>query len=421
MTTGSRTRDNRRFGAVNVGTWIGSYSTKSWVGGDQAPRVKRPPRRFRVVKRYEIVRGRRRLVSKQRFPIYSEPPKRARLGEHSYDMTALDQVDGYLRVNSSGQIWTMSSFAGSATVGLPGASYWPSWSQENLLDANDQIKLIGKLREKLQGSDFNLSVFLGEGHQTLKMIGDTALTLGSAIRRLKKGDLPGAARALGVNGPKRRTARQTSVDNLSGRWLELQYGWLPLLKDMEEGAKQLAHHLNVPFSSTYRASVRREISFNLSGNPTGSTSWKGNVRKSHRRSLIARISEPLSVPQLSGLLDPELVAWELLPFSFVADWALPIGDWLSARALVRKLTGTFITSEKRIGARDVTGVGGGVTTFGEASQHHFASARFIRTISSELSVPKPTFKGLDKALSFQHCLNGLALMAQAFSGIKPRW
>lgn len=30
-----------------------------------------------------------------------------------------------------------------------------------------------------------------------------------------------------------------------------------------------------------------------------------------------------------GLTNPLEVAWELVPFSFVLDWALPIGEWLS--------------------------------------------------------------------------------------------
>jgi len=32
------------------------------------------------------------------------------------------------------------------------------------------------------------------------------------------------------------------------------------------------------------------------------------------------------------LTNPALVAWELVPFSFVADWFVPIGSWLTAIA-----------------------------------------------------------------------------------------
>lgn len=31
-----------------------------------------------------------------------------------------------------------------------------------------------------------------------------------------------------------------------------------------------------------------------------------------------------------GLMDPASTAWELVPWSFVVDWTLPIGDWLSS-------------------------------------------------------------------------------------------
>jgi hypothetical protein len=36
------------------------------------------------------------------------------------------------------------------------------------------------------------------------------------------------------------------------------------------------------------------------------------------------------LPARLGLLNPAEVIWELVPFSFVADWFLPIGDYLSA-------------------------------------------------------------------------------------------
>lgn len=38
----------------------------------------------------------------------------------------------------------------------------------------------------------------------------------------------------------------------------------------------------------------------------------------------------LDMPARFGLVNPLEVAWELLPFSFVADWFLPIGGYLNA-------------------------------------------------------------------------------------------
>lgn len=410
MTVGSRVTDNRRYGVTQAG-WVGSYFSKTWNGADQAPRVKRPPRKWHTVSRYEIVKGKRRLVSRYRFPIYTSPPKRARLAEHAYSVSFVNQRDEAMWYPQNGYYLTASSLCAPATSG---------YADVALLGANDDIKLVNKLREKLTGSDFNMSVFLGEGHQTLRMIGDTAITLAKAIRALKRRQFAEAAAALGVKSPKGGGMRRKGVDNLSSRWLELQYGWLPLLKDAEAGAQQLAHHLNYPQTMTFRASVRREQNRSWKNYANSVIRLNAEQYIFHRRSLIARISEPLTVPQLLGLKDPELVVWELLPFSFVADWFLPIGDWLAARALVSKLTGTFITTDLKDGGyRDYEFLAG-VIPLGRSTTYAQKKS-LTRSISTTLKVPLPEYKGLDKALSLGHCLNGIALLAQVAKGYRPAW
>ncbi len=441
MTIGDQTSDNRRTAGL-VSGFQGSYFRKIWNGTDQAPRVKRAPRKFRTIERYEVIGGKRTLMFRQRIPIYTDPPKRARLGEHPYSMTLDQQRDEAVQSLSVGTWYGAMVMAGNSNV-----PDWNNYTSVELFGANDRIALVNKLREKLQGSDFNMSVFLGEGHQTLKMIGDTAFTLAKSIRALKKGNLKGAAdalgvktsryvntqraldstssrlsrgvAALGVKTPKGSSARRVAVDNVSSRWLELQYGWKPLLSDVKGAAEMLAHHLNTPFSTTYRVAKRRELVQNCKALSTGPIQWTGVSRKVHRMSLIARIKEAPTVPQMLGLMDPELVAWELLPFSFVADWFGPIGDWLQARALANKLTGTFITTEYRYGESANLAFSSGVSPGGRKSTR-YARVAVSRSISTTLSVPKPQFKGLEKALSVQHCLNGIALLNQVAKGRSVR-
>lgn len=42
--------------------------------------------------------------------------------------------------------------------------------------------------------------------------------------------------------------------------------------------------------------------------------------------------------QSLGLLDPLTLAWELIPFSFVVDWFLPVGTYLSQLTALNGLT-----------------------------------------------------------------------------------
>lgn len=134
--------------------------------------------------------------------------------------------------------------------------------------------------------------------------------------------------------------------------------------------------------------------------------------KSHQRNYIARIEEAGTIPQLLGLTNPELVAWELVPYSFVADWFIPLGDWMAARALVQRLKGTFIISDKRIGrALSPTSA-----YFTAQPRGNYCKVGFSRTVSSTLKVPKPHFKPLGKVASWQHCANAVGLLVSGFAG-----
>jgi len=49
-------------------------------------------------------------------------------------------------------------------------------------------------------------------------------------------------------------------------------------------------------------------------------------------------SQSLTAAQQAGLTNPALVAWELVPYSFVFDWVCSVGDWLTALTALNGLT-----------------------------------------------------------------------------------
>lgn len=310
-----------------------------------------------------------------------------------------------------------------------GSKIWESsaWSIGNVFgellpesppsfDANDQIKLVGKLRESLRGSDFNMAVFLGEGSKTLEMIGTNAYRLANSFRAFRKGDIERGIRWI-FDGTGRKAPRRGTMDDrrtetaVSSNWLQVQYGVIPLLSDMKSGAEALAHRLNVPF--------RRRYLVRISKNHPNPSPWL-NIQVSRAistrsRQLIAYISEQESLPSLSGMLDPELVAWELVPFSFVADWALPIGDYLQARATASRLSGLYVTTE--LTRREASGIGSKPYfqkyTFSDPG-YRAETVTMTRSVSSTLAVPFPVVKPFSKIASWQHAANGLALLQQVF-------
>jgi hypothetical protein len=274
---------------------------------------------------------------------------------------------------------------------------------------NDTLQLIARLRTSIAGSDFNAAVFLAEGNEALTMIAKNATKIYRMYKQIRKGNLLAATAVLGVSNRGKRRFNQPG--NWSDNLLELQYGWRPLLNDVFGGAEFLAHQLNTPLVKTYTVSKKIRYAKSTFTWPTTSptiseaSTWDGLAG----RTIRARISE-VNVAQLSGLLDPVSVAWELTPFSFVADWFIPIGGWLASRGLASSLTGTFVVSHlERKTAHDFIGKQGSGWTIG-GNGYALELTTNTRTVSSTLDVPMPGFKPLGKAASWEHCLNAVSLL-----------
>jgi hypothetical protein len=175
----------------------------------------------------------------------------------------------------------------------------------------------------------NVAVAYAEASKTSDLILDTARRVDKAYRAFRKGDLRGIAQNLNIT-PKR----------LHKSWLEYKYGWMPLLMDVKGAAEYFAQqHLTRPLRFTVRASE----SFLKNETIAGTTTFVGIPGSVHPYSglttsscetsvkIWCELSSPhLSVVQQLGLTNPALVAWELVPFSFVFDWFIQVGDWLTA-------------------------------------------------------------------------------------------
>jgi hypothetical protein len=418
---------------MTTGSWDRSQPasklvlTKTWTGTDR-PKVVYPKAPLRTVTRYD--KRKKQFVQYSFYEKrrnYSKPPKRAYDVDHPYAMTLVHRQDRTVRAENGGPyVGTYQNLDAMANFG---ATSWTGVSLAAAFDANDQIKLIGKLREKISGSDFDLSLVLGEGHQTLRMIGDTAIRIAKSLHHLKKGDLAGSARSL-LEGANRKPLKpykqmkpfRPTADAVSSKWLELQYGWKPLISDAKAGAEFLAHKLHAPITKTYRMSIEKKT---MSGTrvtaayPVGpfKSSVIGAASQIYRRSLKVTVSEPPTLLASLGLLDPEVVAWELVPFSFVVDWFMPIGSWLSARAFLSHVTITSYTQTSTARAQAYEPQGSclsWVNSGGDAFYKRIELSRIVGTGAPKL--PLPRVKPLSEALSVLHCLNGIALLEQLGSG-----
>jgi hypothetical protein len=315
------------------------------------------------------------------------------------------------------------------TAKTGGVSHSFGWS------SNDDLALLGKLREKVQGEGANAGVAIAEAGQGLVLIAGAARDINRAYGNVRRGNFVAGWRNLtGLSTIPPYVKRRLSSENLhdakvvAKNWLAFQYGWKPLLADVHDIAASLGHLFNTPLQRTVRCSkkvkgeMHCQVFYLKVANPVCFT----------RTSIIAKIREA-SVPQLLGLTSPYDIIWEKTPFSFVADWFIPIGAWLSARGLASSLDATFVISKKHHAECHgvaPSGVPGheiylpGYDPFNPSvdpgymvEDFDYKWVGFSRTVSNELLVPLPAFKPLGKVPSWERAANAISLLLTNFGSV----
>lgn len=407
MTTG--TRNDNFLHSTQWGV-VGDSASKQWSGDDYPPVVKE----WRWVEKavYSRKSGRFSHWTNKLVKVY--PPwltHKRPVVEHAYSCNwervsiPVYHFDIYYEDYSG-----MASFdqaPDQAGFGLiPAAQVWSS---------NDDIALISNLASKVQGTDFHAGVAMAEVDKTLVMIGDTARRIGRAWSYARVGNFRESSRIL-TGKARNMSVKKTIAQN----WLELQYGWVPLVKDVYDGAETLASILNVPRQSSVYATRRRVnrtpwntasgLSFGSDASPLVLNCEVGTQKRIKVTSIEA---DPV---QLTGLTDPLSVAWERTPFSFVLDWFIPIGSWLDARFKASAIHGLFVTSTKIWSSHGGFAPKGRVIScypipgFSIKPDYFGSQGSFTRVLSTSLDVPLPGLKPLAKAASRLHVANAMALL-----------
>lgn len=204
----------------------------------------------------------------------------------------------------------------------------------NLRAANLENKVKQQVSANMKGQDINIAQAFAERDQTVRLIATSLTRIAKARRALASGNFLGAAQALGLSITKKlrtRAGAWSQTQDLSRGWLELQYGWRPLVQDIYGAASVLRKsHVDSQYQVFHaRSSINDTIvdTYNSSlVNAIATTS----VTMSMKVTLKVRRSSPvLGSLGSMGLTNPLTIAWELTPYSFVVDWALPIGSFIS--------------------------------------------------------------------------------------------
>lgn len=141
-----------------------------------------------------------------------------------------------------------------------------------------------------------------------------------------------AKRLLAQSRRYRRQFGRRGSTKASNAWLEYQYALMPLIYDIYGALELLKNGLR---DTHLLFSVTRTISASVDPGKFAYCSYRktmgGSVKQSARAVYTGQLVPGLlSAAAELGLLNPALVIWELVPFSFVIDWILPIGRVLES-------------------------------------------------------------------------------------------
>lgn len=285
---------------------------------------------------------------------------------------------------------------------------------------------IAQLLSNAKGAEFNAPVFFGEAKSTMNMALGLARTLASSMIQLRRGNLANAMKILAMDPPSlghvNRYNRKYGVNpqaTAANKWLELQYGWKPLLNDVKNAAEQMAE-----ISLQEEATIGRVTAFTsletVYRNPNMVVEVSPQIlanlvrRQKETRRAVWRF-QPTGLNTLGslGLLNPLTVAWELLPLSFVVDWMFPIGRYLESLDAPLRFThkgGTY--GYRREVSQQYTGFRrAGVSGDGMHNNNYVFVQRSPITSVPSLGLTSMFF---EPKLGVTRFLSGLALASQAF-------
>lgn len=268
----------------------------------------------------------------------------------------------------------------------------------------------------LKDQSVNLGVAFAEAQQTANLIGTTARRLGNSYKAVRSGRWKEASNLLGKQAS---AAVRGKSKTAPSAWLEYQYAWKPLLADVHGSVQELLRSEPYRWLNTVRGQVMEKDS--------GRRRFSSNVEYDlvwHRESgVYTRLDfQPgntfFETMSRVGMTNPFEIAWEKVPFSFVVDWFLPVGDWLSTfdATLGWSFLGGSRSVIQRVNYFDV-GVRHPSEPWRQLSFEGGGRYKFVRLRRESLAAPpRPVRPHFENPLSLGRMANGLSLLATVFGG-----
>lgn len=255
--------------------------------------------------------------------------------------------------------------SGVGAAGCTAFSHVNGFSQNtNYTRAQNLIAdVTNKARERfindMKGSA-GLAVSLAEGREAMDMMSKRIYQVYDFCRAIRKGRISSAAQILGVQkhptytqlvkdmsvrGQLRKIRHKNRVyasnrykkrlisekDNAEAElFLEFHFGWSPLVSDIYDTMDVLQR--DIPsgcIKGRAKDSILNDVIKTISGNATYTSTHNVNVN------VVVGAKVGIKNPNLAlanqlGIINPAVVIWSLIPYSFVVDWFSNVGTFLES-------------------------------------------------------------------------------------------
>lgn len=307
---------------------------------------------------------------------------------------------------------------------IVGASAIP---RSKLVSSNTRNAALVKTYSKIKAQDINLSITAAEIRKAMETVNGRLYLIARQVvnfKRLHKKAFLKAVATQRYNLPRELWCEIPRI------WLELQYGWKPLMNDIVGAINAVARLSEekpplVYAKASHKDTFLEQLPLNTGGwaiggsNPSMSITWEERANCY----LFFKIATSKMVDAgVLGLTEPASVVWELLPYSFVVDWALPVGQWLNSLTAAYGLDFVGGGMSKKVRSREVhinppKAAGGYVLDAWSSPRVSSQMEFFERECFASAPVPGLYVKN---PFSIGHTLNGLALLASALT-VDPHW
>lgn len=330
--------------------------------------------------------------------------------------------NGFGDVDTWGGQWG-NSFGMNYVPWEDGSGFWST--QDGLDECRRRLTM--KLISAIQENRVNLGEIFHTKSQAARMVASSATKIAQALLALKRGNFGGASRALlGSSSSGSGGGLKNHLGGIPEQWLALRYGWQPAVQDVYNSL-ELVHKAWNDGGDAFKAKAHVHISMDplvlerWNGAAHGPTltyrSLSRDVRGNARVQYGVDGSFLSSLSQF-GITNPASLAWEILPWSFVYDWFLPIGPFLEALDYRRGLyfkTGSYSFKQETTVSSAIKShhvVAGNITGNWSGGSGAGRAFVFTREVLTDFpSVPLPRFKD---PVSLTHVANALSLLATAF-------